>query len=93
MGSKESSLNKSNRTFSKRVVLIFAFFGAGATIYSIYSDLSDVAIAGFAFVTTLITGYSTVGHLDYRKVLDTYKEIKNAGNDTDIYSDDSESLR
>ena len=68
-------LDKSKRTFSKRVTVSLSLFGMGATIYSIYSGLGDVAIAGFAFLTTILTGYTTIGHLDYKKVLDTYREL------------------
>jgi len=85
---ESNPLEKSKRKFSKRLVILLSIFGVVAVLFSIYTGLSDVAIAGFAFITTICTGYSTVGHLDYRKVLDTFKELK--GDSSQSYNDCSE---
>ena len=86
MNSKQQILNnKSKRRFSKTGTILLSVFGMCATIYSIYSGLGDVAIAGFAFLTTIMTGYTTIGHLDYRKVLETYKELNK--NEYDFFND------
>ena len=60
---------KSSRRTSKIWLVLNSVMGWGAIYYGILNSLTDVAVAGFSFITITYGLYVGIGHLDYRQVV------------------------
>jgi hypothetical protein len=61
---------KSNRTFSKRMVCINSALAWGVMFYAVYTQqAAAVAISAFGFIATLGASYMGVGAFDLRQFL------------------------
>jgi hypothetical protein len=61
--------SKSSRRTSKIWLMLNSAMGWGAIYYGILNSLTDVAVAGFSFITITYGLYVGIGHLDYRQVV------------------------
>jgi hypothetical protein len=66
-------MQKSKRTYSKRLVALNIALCWVVIFYAIYAGLADVAVAGLAIIATIIGAYVGVGHMDFRSVLNAMK--------------------
>ena len=71
---KQSLPQKSKRSFTKNFATVNLVLAWISVFLGMYLEQTQVAVASLGFITMIFGLYTGIGHLDYRKVLDTYKE-------------------
>lgn len=64
---------KSKRSFTKNFATINLVLAWATVFLGMFWVQTNVSVAALGFVTMIFGLYTGIGHLDYRKVLDTYK--------------------
>ena len=71
--SKLSELRNIKRTFSKRITFATFVLAWAFAFVALYFDADGPAITALTLVGTVVGTYMSVGHLDYRSILNALK--------------------
>jgi len=72
-------MQRSRRTFSKRVIIINGILAWITVFASIHYEVAEIGVTALGVLATIITAYMGVGHMDFRSMLNMVKGTDDSG--------------